>query len=190
MRATIHVVAVTAAIVCMSPTISLAQEPVPIREQTPGLLAQAKVAPTVARLAAFAEVPGAQIVAATIELVDKRLVYSFELNYPGHTGNERVQIDAASGKMVCIEYCVELDADGEIVMAASPEIVADVRVKLSTVQETALASVPKGHVVHSGLRVQQDRWVYVFDIETEEGTAKRVLVNPWTGNVISIETLR
>jgi uncharacterized membrane protein YkoI len=190
MKATIHIVAATAAILCISPAISLAQEPTPIREQSPGLLAQAKVAPAVARLTAFAELPGARIVGATIERVDDRLVYSFELNYPGHMGNEQVRIDATSGQLVCVEYCVELDTDGDIVMAAAPEIVADVRVKLPTVRETALASVPEGQVVRSSLRVQQERWVYVFDIEAEDGVVKRVLVNPWTGNVLSIETLR
>ena len=57
MRAMTHFLAVVVVSLCLSPGVGTARA-VPIREATPGLLAQAKIAPTPARLAAFAELPG------------------------------------------------------------------------------------------------------------------------------------
>jgi hypothetical protein len=57
------------------------------------------------------------MVAATIERLGDHLVYSFELEYAGHHRTEQVQIDA-------VTYCVELDAAGNIVMRANPELIA------------------------------------------------------------------
>ncbi len=57
MRAMTHFLAVVVVSLCLSPGVGTARA-VPIREATPGLLAQAKIAPTSARRAAFAELPG------------------------------------------------------------------------------------------------------------------------------------
>jgi len=189
MRSRTHFLAVVVVSLCLSPGVGTAQA-VPIREETPGLLAQAKVAPTSARLAAFAELPGAQMVAATIERLGNRLVYSFDLKYADHGGNEHVVIDAISGKPIYIEYCVELDSEGNLVMAAAPEIVADTRAHFVAARNTALAQVPEGHMVRSRLRVQPSFWVYLFDIEVGDGPlTKRVLIRASTGAVISVQPM-
>jgi len=160
-------------------------QPIPIREQTLGLLAEAGVSPAAARLAAFAEVPGAQMVAGTIERLADQLVYSFDLKYAGHDGTEQVQIDAKTGKVVCVAYCVGLDAAGDIVMTASPELVAKARISFVAARDSALARVEGGHVVCSRLRVQQSRQVYVFDVEVgETPEVDQILVDANTGAVI------
>ncbi len=190
MRATTHVLATAVVSLCLSPVVGTAQTPVPIREQTPGLLAQAKIAPSSARLAAFAELPGARMVAATIQRSGNRLVYSFDLTYVDEGGIEHVVIDAMSGKTVCVEYCVELDSDGNIVMTAPPEIAIDTRAHFVAARNAALAQVSKGHIVRSRLRVQQSAWVYLFDIEVGDGLlTKRVVIQASTGAVISVHPM-
>ena len=189
MRATKHVLTAAVVSLCLLPEVGTAQV-VPIREETPGLLAQAKIAPASARLAAFAELPGALMVAATIERLDNRLVYSFDLKYADRGGNEHVKIDAMSGKPVYVEYCVELDSEGNIVMTAAPEIVADTRAHFLPARNTALAQVPEGHIVRSRLRVQPSFWVYLFDIEVGDGPlTKRVLIIASTGKVMSVQPI-
>lgn len=175
------------------PAVCAAQvrEPIPIREQTAGLLPQAKVPHQVARLTAFAEVPGAGIVAAGIEREGDRLVYSFGLKVAGHDGIDQVQIDARSGQVLCAEYNIEWDQEDVIAWIANPEVIAGARYRLAAAIDTALAQVPDGHMVGIKLRVQPSRRVYTFDIEVSEGPAvKRVSINADNGAVISVEELR
>jgi len=124
-------------------------------------------------------------VAATIERLGGHLVYSFDLRYAGHDGTEQVQIDAISGDVVCVAYCVKLDAAGDIVMTASPELVAMARIGFVAARDSALAQVEDGHVVCSRLRVEGSRQVYVFDIEIgKDATVERVLIDAYSGAVI------
>jgi uncharacterized membrane protein YkoI len=190
MKAPAHIVTTTIMALCVSPFAAVAQAPLPIREQTPGLLAQAGITPASARLAAFAEVPGAQIVAASIERLDNRLIYSFDLKYENRNGNEHVEIDAVDGRPICVEYCMELDGVGNVIMAGAPEMVADAQAHYAEARATALASVPNGQVVRSGFRVQQSQWLYLFEIAArDEALVKRVLVNSATGRVVSVEPI-
>ena len=174
----------------LAPTLGTAQQRglVPIHEQTPGLLAQAKFPQAPARLNAMAQIPGARIVAATIERRDNRLVYSFDLDYPDNGMVEHVQIDAMSGEIILVEYCVKLDERGRWQVKAAPELVAEVRITFVAARETALAEVPNGHLVESALRVQQSRHLYVFDIKvSEDSVIRRVLVDAYSGDLVSVQ---
>ncbi len=186
-------VAATTVILGLIPAVCAAQvrERVPIREQTAGLLTQAKIPPRVARLTALAEIPGTRIVAAGIECQGDRLVYAFGLKVAGHDGVDQVQIDAKSGQVLCAEYHIEWDQEDESVWIANPEIIAGARFRLLAAIDTALAQVPDGNMVGIKLRVQQSRRVYTFDFELGEGpVVKRVSINAHNGAVISVEELR
>ena len=174
----------------LAPTLGTAQQRglVPIHEQTPGLLAQAKFPQAPARLNAMAQIPGARIVAATIERRDNRLVYSFDLEYPDNGTVEHVQVDATSGEITLVEYCVRLDEKGELQIRAAQELVTEVQVSFVAARHTALAIVPNGHLMHSALRVQLSRRLYVFDIGvTGDSVIKQVLVDAYTGDVVSVQ---
>jgi uncharacterized membrane protein YkoI len=161
---------------------------IPIHEQTPGLLARAQFPPAPARLNAMAQVPGARIVAATIERRADQLVYSFDLEYPENGMVEHVQVDAMSGEIILVEYCVQLDEKGELRIRAAPELVTEVLVGFEAARETALAEVPDGQLVESALRVQQSRHLYVFDIGVSgDSVIKQVLVDAYSGNLVSVQ---
>ncbi len=186
-------VAATTVILGLIPAVCVAQvrEPVPIREPTAGLLAEAKIPPRVARLTAFAEAPGARIVTAAIERQGDRLVYAFGLKVAGHDGIEQVQIDAKSGQVLCAEYHIEWDQETDIVWIVKPEVIAGAQFRLLAAIDTALAQVPNGNMVGIKLRVRQSRRVYTFDIEVGEGpVVKRVSINAHNGAVTSVEELR
>jgi uncharacterized membrane protein YkoI len=168
-----------------------AREPVPIHEETAGLLAQAKIPPRVARLTALAEVPGARIVAATLERQGDRLTYSLGLHVDGHAGIEHVRIDATSGQVLCTEYHLEWDQEHDNVWIANPDVLAGARFRLLAAIDTALAQAPDGNVVGITLKVQQSGQIYMFDFEVGEGAAvKRVSINANNGAVISVEELK
>ena len=167
--------------------------PLPVSEQVPGLLSQAKVLPAYARLAAFGEFPGAQLVAAEIRLQGNRLVYRFDLNFAGRVGNEQVQIDAVTGQILCVEYSVEQDPEKYLAMTASPELVSLVKSSFPAAQETACSTVGHGHVVGCKLRVEPAQSVYVFDVDVADGAQhvlQQALIDVNTGAVLSTRTPR
>ena len=86
-------------------TSAMAQQPTPlVREEKPGLLAQAKIAPDSATTIARARLPGARVQQAGIEVEDGRLLYSFDMKVPGKAGIEEVQVDAQTGKVLGVEH--------------------------------------------------------------------------------------
>lgn len=85
------------------PQAARAQE-VKVKEDKPGLLAQATIRPDSARKLALARVPGSRVEAAEIEMEDGKLVYSFDLKVGNAKGIEEVLIDARSGKVVSVEH--------------------------------------------------------------------------------------
>jgi len=190
MKATTRSLVTGVLFVGLVPALVTAQQrgAVPIHEQTPGLLAEAKVPPAPARLNAMAQLPGARIVAATIEHRDNLLVYSFDLDYPDNGMVEHVQIDAMSGEIILVEYCVELDKKGRPQIKASPELVTEVQVGFVAAREAALAEVPNGQLLEGALRVQPLRHLYVFDIKVSgDSVIKRVLIDAYTGDLVSVQ---
>lgn len=186
-----HVVAASV-VIGLTPALcaAQAQTPIPIREQTTGLLAEARIAPAAARLAAYAEFPGAQIVAASIERQGRYLVYSFDLQVSGHDGLEHVQVDAGNGQIIRVEYTLELDRDGRVVMLAPIEIVSLARSTFVTARDKAATVVESGEIVGCKLRVERSASVYVFDIQVGDAqVVERVLINAHNGVVISVQAL-
>ena len=96
------VIALTASLV-VSATAAAAQQP-PVREEKPGLFAQAKVKPEDARRIALAKVPNGRIKSAEIEMEKDKLVYSFDIKIPKKSGVEEVLVDALTGDVVSVEH--------------------------------------------------------------------------------------
>lgn len=73
-----------------------------VKEEKPGLLAQAKVTPATASATALARVPGGAIRKSEIEREDGRLVYSFDIAVRGRKGVEEVLVDATTGTVISV----------------------------------------------------------------------------------------
>jgi len=71
-----------------------------------GLARRAKVSCAEARKAALAAVgkPKLRIRSAELEEEKGKLVYSFDIEWAGHSGIDEVQIDAGSGQVVSVEH--------------------------------------------------------------------------------------
>ncbi len=77
---------------------------VKLKEERPGLLAQAKVTDAAARQAALAKVPGGSIVQAEIEMEKGTLIYSYDVRVMGKAGIEEVAVDARTGAILSVEH--------------------------------------------------------------------------------------
>lgn len=82
----------------------VAAQAVTVKEESPGLLAQAKITPDSALKVALKRVPGATLKAGEIEKEHGKLIYSFDLAVAGKTGIEEVAVDAVTGKVVSVEH--------------------------------------------------------------------------------------
>ena len=172
----------------ITPAVSAAQArgPLAINEGEPGLLSLATISPAFARLAAFGEFPGSQLVAADIRRQGNRLVYSFDLKFAGREGNELVQIDAATGQVLCVEYTVERDPKRHLAATAPPELVSLVNLSFTAARDAADATAQNGRVLGCKLLVEPTRTVYVFDLEVgSQHVLQQALIDPMTGAVLS-----
>jgi uncharacterized membrane protein YkoI len=70
---------------------------VTIKEDKPGLLKLARITPDSATKLAQARFPNGVIKSGEIEREDGKLIYSFDIQLPGVTGIEEVNIDAMTG---------------------------------------------------------------------------------------------
>lgn len=77
--------------------------PTPIKEETPGLRAKAKVTPEAASKTALARVSG-KIESQELEEEHGKLVYSFDIRAPKKLGVEEVQVDALTGQVVSVKH--------------------------------------------------------------------------------------
>ena len=75
-----------------------------IKEETPGLAADAKVDPAKARQAALAKIPNGKIVKEELERENGKLVYSFDIKNGNHSGIEEVIVDAVDGSVVSVAH--------------------------------------------------------------------------------------
>ena len=75
-----------------------------MREQQPGLLAQAKITPDAATATAKARFPRARLVAAEIEREHGKVIYSFDFKTDGQTGSDEVAVDALTGKILNVGH--------------------------------------------------------------------------------------
>jgi uncharacterized membrane protein YkoI len=74
-----------------------------VKEEKPGLVAQAKISGDSAYRLATAKVPGGKAAMAELEIENGRLVFSFDLRVPDQKGIHEVQVDAKSGEIVSVE---------------------------------------------------------------------------------------
>jgi len=82
-----------------------AQNPtVKVKEEKPGLLKQATVAPAAAIKRAQRVVPNGTITSAELEREDGKLIYSFDIKVRGKPGIEEVNIDARTGAVLAHEH--------------------------------------------------------------------------------------
>jgi len=77
---------------------------VPLTQEKPGLLSQAKVTDAAARQAALARVPGGSIVKAEVEQERGKLIFSYDIKVPGKDGIQEVAVDASSGRVLAVEH--------------------------------------------------------------------------------------
>jgi uncharacterized membrane protein YkoI len=75
-----------------------------IKEESPGLAADAKVDPAKARQAALAKVPGGKVVKEELERENGKLVYSFDIKQGTEPGIEEVLVDALDGAVVSVSH--------------------------------------------------------------------------------------
>ena len=89
----------SAALVALCATVGFAQG-MPVKEEKPGLLKRAKIAPAAAETAAKAKVPAGIIRSAEIEEENGKLIYSFDIVTKGKSGVDEVNVDAMTGAVV------------------------------------------------------------------------------------------
>ena len=98
-------VLVLAGLLSATGQIAVAQQPVvKVKEEKPGLLAQAKITPDSATKVAQARLPNGKIKSAEIEMEEGHLLYSFDMVVAGQPGIEEVQVDAKTGKVLGVEH--------------------------------------------------------------------------------------
>jgi hypothetical protein len=88
----------------MAPGIAAQPSPVTVKEETPGLLKQAKITPAVATRTALAKFPTGSVVSGELEQEGGRLIYSFDIQQAGVQGIEEVHVDAISGAVIKTEH--------------------------------------------------------------------------------------
>lgn len=187
MKTPMRLALVMIVIASVAPALSAVycQGPVSIHEETPGLLAQANMKPALARLAAFGEFPGAQLIAAEIKREGTHLVYSFELNVGGREANEQVQIDAATGQVLFIDYAVDQYRKPHIAPTAPPELESMVELGLPAARDAACATARDARVLGCKLRVAQSTTVYIFDLDVGvEHVLQQAVIDANTGVVV------
>lgn len=92
-------------LLCLSAGSLAAQQVLPaLKEDKPGLAAQATVSADSALHIARLRVPRGTVAAREIEEEDGRLIYSFDLKVPGRSGIEEVNVDARTGVIVGVEH--------------------------------------------------------------------------------------
>ncbi|HEX7024377.1 MAG TPA: PepSY domain-containing protein [Gemmatimonadales bacterium] len=91
---------------------------VKVTEARKGLFKLAKVSSADAEKTALGRYPAGQIKRGELERENGRLIYSFEIQQPGVTGKEEVDVDAASGAVLKTEH--ETPAPPKAAPAAKP----------------------------------------------------------------------
>ncbi|MEA2723745.1 MAG: hypothetical protein QOH59_1516 [Gemmatimonadales bacterium] len=75
-----------------------------IKEESPGLAAEAKIDPAAARRTALAKFPDGKIVKEEIEKENGKLVYSFDIKNGKQSGIDEVLVDATGGTVVSVDH--------------------------------------------------------------------------------------
>ena len=70
----------------------------------PKLVAEAKVGETEARASALARVPGGKVKSEELEREKGHLIWSYDIEVPGRSGVEEVNVDALTGKVLGVKH--------------------------------------------------------------------------------------
>lgn len=93
------------AVLLLFPVVLTAQAPdTALKQESPGLLAQARISPDSARAIARHRIPGGVIQSSELEREGGKLVYSFDIKVAGKKGIEEVLVDAMTGRIVSVEH--------------------------------------------------------------------------------------
>ena len=93
-----------AALCVVSSASVLSAQAITVKEEKPGLLKLAKIAPEAATATALAKVPGGKLEKGEIEKEKGKLIYSFDIKVDGKSGIEEVAVDAMTGKVLSVEH--------------------------------------------------------------------------------------
>jgi uncharacterized membrane protein YkoI len=181
-------VVATTAVLCLSSVVfaAHAQGPVPIREESPGLLAQAPTPPALARLTAYGEFPGARMIDAEIRRESSDLLYSFVFKFEDHRDTEQVLIDAQTGQVMCVEYSVEQLHGGHFAITGPPELTSLVESSYRGARDLVDETAKHGRIVKCRLRVERSMEIYIFDVVVgEDRTQQQLLIDANTGALVS-----
>src|SRR6478609_5105219 len=91
-------------ILLLVPALLTAQTDTALKQESPGLLAQAKISPDSARAIARHRIPGGVIHSSELEREGGKLVYSFDIKVAGKKGVDEVLVDAMTGRIVAVEH--------------------------------------------------------------------------------------
>jgi hypothetical protein len=84
--------------------VSAGGSKVRLKEESPGLLAKAKVTADAAVATAQEKVPKSRLSGAEIEMENGKLIYSFDFKTGGKSGSEEVTVDATTGAVLTVEH--------------------------------------------------------------------------------------
>lgn len=104
MRDCIRSVSLSLVLAMAAGSAAAQQSPLKIKEEKPGLLKTAKVAPAEAQQAAQAKFPAGTILSGEIERERGKLIYSFDIQLKGVKGIEEVNVDAMTGAIAGVEH--------------------------------------------------------------------------------------
>ncbi|HYV99529.1 MAG TPA: PepSY domain-containing protein [Gemmatimonadaceae bacterium] len=86
---------------------------VKLKEEKPGMIARAKVTFDAARATAQAKVPGGKLATAELEQEDGKLIYTLVFKTAGKKGQDEINVDALTGKIVAVEHEDDKEAKKE-----------------------------------------------------------------------------
>jgi uncharacterized membrane protein YkoI len=172
-----------------------AQAGVTVKEEAPGMLAQARVKADSAQRTALRRVPGGKIEGAELEREHGALIYSFDIKVAGKEGIEEVHVDANTGAVVNVEHesaedeASEASHDGE---HGAVTVSEDERGLLAQATVSAMkiarARVPGGRIVKAEIENEDGKLVYSFILKVAgKAGVEEVNVDAKTGAVVAVE---
>jgi uncharacterized membrane protein YkoI len=175
-----------------------AQAGVTVKEEAPGMLAQARVKADSAQRTALRRVPGGKIEGAELEREHGTLIYSFDIKVAGKDGIEEVHVDANTGAVVKMEHesaedeASETSNEGEHgAVTVSEEVrglLAQATVRSDSAMKIARARVPGGRIVKAEIENEDGKLVYSFILKVAgKAGVEEVNVDAKTGVVVAVE---
>lgn len=162
---------------------------VKVEEETPGLMAKAKVSGDSAIARALRAVPNGRITAAELEEEGGKLIYSFDVSVPGKPGVFEVHVDAMTGAVGPIEHEGAADPGPQVTITEEGHgLMARAKVSGDSAIALARRAVPHGRITAAVLEEEDGRLIYSFDMQVPgKPGVYEVHVDAITGNVGPVE---